>query len=231
MYPRNVTDPIILHDAVSLLTANFTAATTDIVTSNAHGLIEGDRVRLTTTTTLPAGLSLLTDSYVFAVTTNTFKLTLTPIIRRASTDPMAGLTQYATIDITDTGTGTHTFTIASTSIPQLVPDWRHLKIGVNSAGAASGDDFAITMKTSDEKDAPDFAQAKSATNVWAEVQVINANTAATIDGTTTIANASGSNLHAIYAVNQDLGRWICADITAMDDVTNTVTVKLLASSN
>jgi hypothetical protein len=78
----------------------FTAATTDICTATAHGFKTGDRVRLTTTTTLPAGLAAATTYYVIYLTADTFKL--------ASTDALA--TAGTAVDVTDTGTGTHTVT-------------------------------------------------------------------------------------------------------------------------
>lgn len=106
---REFFGPVKLIDAVSLTTATFTAAVTDIITSNAHGLSHGDKVRLTTTTTLPAGLSLLTDYYVVVVTTNTFKLTA------EKPGGIAANETYAIVDITDTGTGTHTWTVEKTS--------------------------------------------------------------------------------------------------------------------
>lgn len=83
--------------------ATFTAdAGTDVVTSNAHGLQDGDKIVLTTTGTLPAGLSLTTGYYVRDVTTNTFKISSTP---------------YRTaIDITDAGSGTHTWTFVRGSV-------------------------------------------------------------------------------------------------------------------
>ena len=73
-----------------------TAATTDLISRTAHTLGAGDRVRFTTTTTLPAGLSLLTDYYVLAsgLTANDFKVSTT--------------NGGSAVDITDTGTGTHT---------------------------------------------------------------------------------------------------------------------------
>ncbi len=73
-----------------------TAATTDLISRTAHGLVAGDRVRFTTTTTLPAGLSLLTDYYVLAsgLTANDFKVSTT--------------NGGSAVDITSTGTGTHT---------------------------------------------------------------------------------------------------------------------------
>lgn len=61
-------------------------------------VLTGTRVRLTTTTTLPAGLALATDYYVIKVSDTTFELA------SSYANAVAG-TQ---IDITDAGTGTHT---------------------------------------------------------------------------------------------------------------------------
>jgi hypothetical protein len=82
----------------------FTAdAGTDVCTytSTANlpsNILTGTRVRLTTTTTLPAGLSLATDYYVIPVDNNTFKLATSYANAVAGTQ----------INITDAGTGTHT---------------------------------------------------------------------------------------------------------------------------
>ena len=73
----------------------FSAAVTDIITSNAHGLANGDIVTVTTDNTLPTGLSADTDYYVIEKTTNTFKLS-------ATYDGTA-------VDITGAGTGPHTW--------------------------------------------------------------------------------------------------------------------------
>jgi hypothetical protein len=75
----------------------FTAATTDLITLNSHGLLAGDRVRFTNTGgALPAGLAAATNYFVIAsgLTANAFKVSAT----------VGG----AAVDITDTGTGTHT---------------------------------------------------------------------------------------------------------------------------
>ena len=76
-------------------TGTFTAAVTDICAANAHGLLADSRVTLTTTGTLPAGLSGSVVYFARDITTNSFKLSTT-----------SGGTAT---DITDTGTGTHTF--------------------------------------------------------------------------------------------------------------------------
>lgn len=85
-------------------TANFTADdTTDILTSAGHNLSEGDKIYFTTTGTLPAGLSTGIAYYVRGATTDTFRVTqLIPF--------------DTTVDITDTGTGVHTWTNAQGSI-------------------------------------------------------------------------------------------------------------------
>jgi hypothetical protein len=82
----------------------FTAdAGTDICTHTStanypSNILTGTRVRLTTTTTLPAGLALATDYYVIRLSDTTFKLATSYANAIAGTQ----------IDITSAGTGTHT---------------------------------------------------------------------------------------------------------------------------
>lgn len=85
-------------------TDTFTAdAGTDVCTwtSSANfpsNVLTGTKVRLTTTTTLPAGLALATDYFVIKVSDTTFKLAT------SYANAIAG----TAIDITSAGTGTHT---------------------------------------------------------------------------------------------------------------------------
>lgn len=81
----------------------FTAATSDICTYSSSAnlpsnILTGTRVRLTTTTTLPAGLALATDYYVIRLSDTTFSLATS----------YANAILGTVINITDTGTGTHT---------------------------------------------------------------------------------------------------------------------------
>lgn len=87
------------HNAVSGVTV---VAATDLFTSTAHGLVANDRLIFTTTTTLPAGLALNTTYYVIAsgLTANDFKVSATE--------------SGTTIDVTDTGTGTHSWSARRT---------------------------------------------------------------------------------------------------------------------
>eukprot|EP00913_Durusdinium_trenchii_P028459 g26687.t1 len=82
----------------------FTAdAGTDVcTTSSAHGLSDTDAVLLTTSDTLPAGLSVDTVYFIRDKTSTTFKL--------------AATSGGSAIDITDAGTGTHKFHISTASV-------------------------------------------------------------------------------------------------------------------
>lgn len=78
----------------------FTCATTDICTFTAHGYVTGLKVQVSTTTTLPTGLSASTDYFVIKLTANTFSLASSLVLAQAGT----------AIDITGAGSGTHTIT-------------------------------------------------------------------------------------------------------------------------
>jgi len=78
--------------------AAFTAVVSDVITSAAHGLVDNDTVRLTTTDTLPTGLSAATTYYVIAVTAET------PDTFKLSTEEGGDA-----VDITGEGSGTHTW--------------------------------------------------------------------------------------------------------------------------
>ena len=79
--------------------STFTAdAGTDVCTHSNINLLPYTRVQLTTTTTLPAGLSLATDYYVIKLTDTTCSFAT------SYANAVAG----TAINITDAGTGTHT---------------------------------------------------------------------------------------------------------------------------
>jgi hypothetical protein len=84
------------------VTNTFTAAVSNLCTKATHGLVNGQVVRLTTTITLPGGLSTGVGYYVKYADVNSFYLSLT--------------LDGANVDITDTGSGTHTFTLQDSLI-------------------------------------------------------------------------------------------------------------------
>lgn len=78
----------------------FTCAASNICTKASHGYKNGLKVQVSTTTTLPGGLSAVTDYYVIYLSASTFSLAT------SAANALAG----TAIDITDAGTGTHTVT-------------------------------------------------------------------------------------------------------------------------
>lgn len=202
-------------DAIGIKTATFTAATTDVITASAHGLVNGNKIVLTTTTTLPAGLELATVYYVVQKETNTFKV---------STEPG---TEGPVVDITDTGTGTHTFTMHDIGNDILVEDYKHCVFTFDTDG---GGDAALTVKFqgSVALDAPDFSAAQSPSNQWDYIEVVDLQDGSPIDGTTGIAVAAADDNRQVEA-NINGMRWVNAIISGW--TAGEVTVKIRAFNN
>jgi hypothetical protein len=127
-----VATSFVLPHNLGSLSGAFTAATSDICTKTAHNLHNGDPVTLSTTDTLPAGLSAGGTYYILAATTDTFKLSLTP--------------GGAAIDITSTGTGTHTVTVADgTTDVVFVEVWE----AAGLKRRVSPEDYTVAITTAD----------------------------------------------------------------------------------
>lgn len=86
--------PSLPDNNLSSVTFTAVAATEVITTATAHGLSIGDRVQVSSTTTLPAGLSASTDYFVITVPSTT-------------TMTISATDGGSVVNITDTGTGTH----------------------------------------------------------------------------------------------------------------------------
>jgi hypothetical protein len=103
--------------AQSAATAAYTAVTVGdtTITEASHGILVGVKGQLTTTTTLPAGLSGGTDYWVIPISANKIRLA------SSLSNAQAGIF----VNITDVGTGTHTFTGTTLSMsiqPQVSND-------------------------------------------------------------------------------------------------------------
>lgn len=100
--------------------------TANTFTAVAHGFITGDRVVGTTATTLPTGLSLATSYWVIKISADVFKLATT-LANAVAATPTA-------IDVSDDGTGAHTFTmitklagpdkLQATMVDQAIGHWK-----------------------------------------------------------------------------------------------------------
>jgi len=124
----------------------FTAATTNICTASSHGYATGDGpFYLTTTDTLPAGLSLNTLYWFIRLGGDTFSFAKT---KRDANFGNA-------IDITDTGTGVHTM-----HWDHWYDVGRYEKKSVHVTGLVSGDVLEIRGSNTPTKPATDNYGAK-----------------------------------------------------------------------
>jgi len=187
--------------------AEFTAAVTDIITSAAHALANGDLLQFTTETTLPAGLSLATNYYVIDITTNTFKVSATP--------------NGTAVDITGTGTGAHTYHLKGRAI--YVGDWKNIGMSLNFVSTPT---MTIKVQGSMQTVCPDFNADQSSTNRWDYVEVIDSNSATAIDGDTGVA-CSGTADNRLFEANVSVLEWISVVITAFTAGTLDVRIKVI----
>lgn len=96
---------ILLTDTPSAYTGVTANASTDTITATGHDFVNGTRVKFTNTGgALPAGLNTTTTYRVVQVASNTFKVALDANYNKATR------TASSVVDITDTGSGTHSVT-------------------------------------------------------------------------------------------------------------------------
>ncbi len=112
----------------------FTAAATNICTATAHGFISFTAVTVSSSGTLPGGLTADTTYYVWPLDANTFYL--------ATTTNNAALGSFGAVDITDTGSGTHTLTLKEGE--QIFASTPPIYIGTTYYARSTGTD-AITV--------------------------------------------------------------------------------------
>lgn len=210
-----------------LSTATFTAATTDICTANAHGLENGDPVTVSSATTLPAGLTAGVVYYVIEETTNTFKLSAT---RPATyTTGSVASPPVPVVNITDTGTGAHTFVEHDIGKNIFCGDFKHITVHVAMTGTANltfkfvGGVFGDSV--ADPDSCPDFSAAQSVTNMWDTVDSIDLETGTAVDGDTGFSpSAADDNRH--FEINTNHLEWFNVKITAWTAGALSVVVKL-----
>lgn len=186
---------VYLSTALPASTATVVAATDVLTSAAAHGFTVGDKLQFTTATTLPAGLSLLTNYYVISIpSTTTFKVSATP--------------GGTTVDITDTGTGAHTYHLKGRMI--YVGDWKNVSLSLNFVTSPT---MTIKFQGSTQLDSVDASLAQSATNRWEYIDVYDNQNGTSIDGDTGIA-CSGSADNRIFTVTTPGTEWVSADVTA-----------------
>lgn len=204
------TNEMTVLDAIAILSANFTAAITDIISSNAHGLKDKDMVVLTTTGTLPAGLETSTVYYVKKIDANTFYLHTTPQLETADR-----------VNVTDTGTGTHTFTMHDIGYTKDVEDFDSISILFGSESSAN---VKTEFLISDKDDEPDFSAAATVSNHYDGVDVVDNEDNSNNDGDTGIV-LSGTDDVRNFEINVERKKWFNARLS--NYVAGKVTVKIV----
>jgi len=191
---RNFTEEQIVYLGTSKPEANFSAdPTTNVISSIAHGLQNGDIVQFTTSDTLPDGLSLDTNYYVRDATVDTFKVSATP--------------DGPEVDIIDEGTGTHTYHLKGRAV--YVADWEHIVVSLHFISSPT---MTIKFQGSLADTCPDFNADPSYTNRWSYVEVIDMNNGTAIDGNTGVSCA-GVEDNRLFEVNVSALKWLSVVIT------------------
>lgn len=187
-------DEQVLFNIGAILQATFTAsAVTQLLTSNGHGFSAGDKIRVSSGTTLPTGLSAATDYYVINPTTNTFQVSAT----------LNGVA----VTIGDAGTGTHTLVVKSKII--MTEGYQHIKLRLSTTGNTTA---TIKVQGSTSFNVPNFSDAATTANFWAYKQLKNEDDASTVNGGTGVA-LTGTDINKQYEVNVNSARWICLEIS------------------
>jgi len=111
-----------------------------------------------------------------------------------------------------------------------VNEFRHKMLTLATAGMAAGDEVTIKVQGSQSKTVPTFGSAKSASNRWDYIQVVDLQNGDKINGDTGIPftfTDDGTADVKQFAINVDGLRWICLNITANNDTTNVAVTGLI----
>jgi hypothetical protein len=196
MQNRGYSQNIELVNIGTVISAVFTFANaTSIFTSNGSGLRNGDVVRLSNDGgALPDGLLTTIDYFVKVINANTFYLYLD-----------SGFKTLATAD--DDGSGTNSYTLQAKKMN--VADYRNIILELNTTDSAA---VTIKVKGSSSKEAPNFSNAASPTNIWSYVQIKNINNGDSINGSTGIA-LTGTDINGQYEINTNGLSWVTLELS------------------
>ena len=188
------------------LSGTFTAdASTDVCSRAAHNFHNGDPVTVSTSNTLPAGLTASTTYYIVSATTNTFKLATTP--------------GGAAVNITSAGSGTHTVTMADgTTDVVFVEVWE----AAGLKRRVSPEDYTVAITTDDSITISAFASTPTGGQYLAVVQTAgrpatyqaHTHAIAEITGLQAILDAQSAAIAALQATSGNLGAINNAGLTS-----------------
>jgi hypothetical protein len=188
------------------LSGTFTAdASTDVCSRAAHNFHNGDPVTVSSSNTLPAGLTAGTTYYIVSATTGTFKLSATP--------------GGSAVNITSAGSGTHTVTMADgTTDVVFVEVWE----AAGLKRRVSPEDYTVAITTDDSITISAFASTPTAGQYLAVVQTAgrpatyqaHTHAIAEITGLQAILDAQSAAIAALQATSGNLGAINNAGLTS-----------------
>ena len=210
------TDQQVLLDSVAAHSAVFTAENVaNLFTSVAHGLSNGDRVKVSNSAgALPNGLTADTWYYVIGATDDDFQLSLT--------------SGGSAVNISDDGSGTQTFYQESQGVID-VQSFDFALLSVDSSNSAAG---TIHFRGSILNTAPDFSLVQTAANQWdnlalVDMENISTNLPAMVQGDTGLA-LTGTDDHRLFRIDVRGLKWLCATIQSFTAGNIRVVAKLNA---
>lgn len=107
-----------------------------------------------------------------------------------------------------------------------VKDYRHVLIFIATSGVGAGESVTAKCQASIEDVMPDFAATQSISNIWDYMQLVEADSGLTVDGSTGVT-ANGSEVLKLYSVNTDGMTWVNFNITALSG-TLSMSIKAVA---
>jgi hypothetical protein len=102
----------------------------------------------------------------------------------------------------------------------LCADFRHLDLLVATSGMGAGDTLVVKVQGSSALEAPDFDAAKTISNDWDYIQLVDKEDGATVDGDTGISFADSDDLRK-FTINTDGLRWVTVNVISISDAVNT----------
>jgi hypothetical protein len=105
-------------------------------------------------------------------------------------------------------------------IKVFVNDFKTILVSIAATGMGAGDTIVVKAQGSMEETAPTFSTAKSSTNKWDYVQMVDLQNGSTIDGDTGVTFSDADDVQQ-FEVNTNGLVWFTLNVTTISDAVNT----------
>jgi len=113
---------------------------------------------------------------------------------------------------------------------QLIGSFRNNILVLSTTGMGAGDTITVKIQGSIANTVPTFSSAKSSTNLWDYVQVIDLEDGSSIDGDTGITFSDANDVRQVE-VNINLLKYVNVEVTAISDSNTSVSASLKIGDN